>query len=147
MTDAERLDLFMDRYSPSVARNGREALGKLRSQLPGAVELVSDNYTGLSIGFGPTKQAGDAVLSLTFAPRHVALSFLHAKDLPDPDKLFKGEAAPVRTLKLGKTRSVDDPEVQDLISRAVMARGGWDPHRPPQLVIKSVSPKQMPRRP
>ena len=147
MTDAERLDTFMDRYTPAIARNGREALGKLRAQLPGSVELVADNYTGLTIGFGPTKQVGDAVISLTFAPRFIALAFLHAMELPDPDGLFKGAPTQVRTFKLSKTRTLDDDNVQDMIARAVMARGGWDPHRHSQMVIKSVSPKQMPRRP
>ena len=85
--------------------------------------------------------------SFTFAPRFIALAFLHAMELPDPDGLFKGAPTPVRTFKLSKTRTLDDDNVQDMISRAVMARGGWDPHRHSQMVIKSVSPKQMPRRP
>ena len=147
MTDAERLDAFIDRYTPSLARQGQEALTKLRALLPGAVEMVYDNYTGLTVSFGSTERASDAVIALVFGPRWLRLSFLYGKTLDAPPKLLKDDTNEVRWLKLGKPKGLDDPEVQDLIAQAVAARGGWDRTRHSEFVIKSVSAKQQPRRP
>jgi hypothetical protein len=40
------------------------ALAKMRARLPGAVELVYDNYNALAIGFGPTERTSEAVFSI-----------------------------------------------------------------------------------
>ena len=40
------------------------ARAKLRKLLPGAIEMVYDNYNALVIGFSPTERPSDAVLSL-----------------------------------------------------------------------------------
>ena len=47
------LDAFLDKYSPAVATLARACLAKMRARLPGAVQLVYDNYNALVIGFGP----------------------------------------------------------------------------------------------
>jgi hypothetical protein len=41
---------FMGRYSPTVERVARQARRKLRRLLPGAVELVYDNYNAPGVG-------------------------------------------------------------------------------------------------
>ena len=56
---AKRLDAFMDAYTPTVANIARGALARLRRQVPGAIELVGDRYTGLVIGFSPTLMITD----------------------------------------------------------------------------------------
>ena len=53
---------FLARYSPAVAACARGVLVRLRKQVPGAVELVYDNYNALVVGFGATERASDAVL-------------------------------------------------------------------------------------
>jgi hypothetical protein len=42
-----QLKSFMARYRPEVARIGRAALAAIRTQLPGTVEMVYDNYNAL----------------------------------------------------------------------------------------------------
>jgi hypothetical protein len=41
-------------YEPEIAALAEAALAALRARLPGAVEMVYDNYNALVIGFGPT---------------------------------------------------------------------------------------------
>ena len=83
---AERLDGFIDAYTPTVASIARGALARLRKQVPGAIELVGDRYTGLVIGFSPTERPADATLSIILYPRWVNLFFLRGAILHDPEK-------------------------------------------------------------
>src|ERR1039458_3337653 len=48
-----QLDAFLDKYTPAIATLARACLAKMRARLPGAVQLVYDNYNALAIGFGP----------------------------------------------------------------------------------------------
>ena len=61
---AKQLAGFLGRYDPKVAAVARAALTKIRRRVPGALELVYDNYDALVIGFGPTERASDAILSI-----------------------------------------------------------------------------------
>ena len=51
-----QLARFLARYSPEIDTLARAALAKMRAQLPGAIELVYDNYNALVIGFGPKRE-------------------------------------------------------------------------------------------
>ena len=61
--DSARTQLagFIAKYSPEIAAHGRAALPILRRQVPGAVELVYDNYQFLVVGFGPSERASEAL--------------------------------------------------------------------------------------
>jgi hypothetical protein len=74
---------FIARFSPDVARVARAARAKIRKQLPGAFELVYDNYNALALAFGPTDRASDAILSIALYPRWVSLFFARGAKLPD----------------------------------------------------------------
>ena len=145
---ARQLAGFLAKYTPSMAKDGRAALARMRKLVPGAVELVYDNWNGLVIGFGPTERASDAIVSLLMARDHVSLCFIDdAPSLPDPERLLKGSGNVVRHIKLTSAGDLDRPAVRALIRAAVQrsevpisARG------PRRLVIKSVSKKQRPRR-
>jgi hypothetical protein len=82
----------MDAYTPTVANIARGALARLRKQVPGAIELVGDRYTGLVIGFSPTERPADATLSIVLYPRWVNLFFLQGASLRDPKGSLKGPA-------------------------------------------------------
>jgi hypothetical protein len=43
----------MAKYTPAMAKEGRAALTRLRRLVPGAVQMVYDNWNGLVVGFGP----------------------------------------------------------------------------------------------
>jgi hypothetical protein len=50
---------FIAKFTPEVAAQARAILAKMRTRLPGAVELVYDNYNALAIGFGPNERASE----------------------------------------------------------------------------------------
>jgi hypothetical protein len=139
----------MARYTPEIAATARAALVRLRRQVPGAMELVYDNYNALVVGFGPSERASDAVLSIALYPRWVTLFFLQdGPQLPDPDGLLKGSGTHVRRITLETAADIDAPAVRALIRAALeQAEVRIDPAGRRRMLIKSISPKQRPRRP
>ncbi len=147
MTAEEQLESFIDRYNPEVAALAREALTKMRARLPGAVQLVYDNYNALAIGFGPNEKASSVPLSIALYPRWVTLFFLRGADLPDPEKLLKGSGNIVRQIRLESAKDLDKAGVKRLIAEALKrAEIPIDPKQPGRVVIRSISAKQRPRR-
>jgi Domain of unknown function (DU1801) len=144
-----QLEGFISKYSPAVAAEGRAAMAKLRRLVPGAVELVYDNYNWLVVGFCPSERASDAVLSLVFAPRWLALCFLqNGPELSDPHGLLRGSGKRVRNVRLESARDLDKAEVRSLIAEALArARVPIDGAGGRRLIIRAVSRKQRPRRP
>jgi hypothetical protein len=151
MSDASpqaRLEAFLAKYTPEVAAEAVASLERLRPHVPGAVEMVYDNYNALVVGFGATERASEAVLSIAVMPRWVTLCFLQGATLPDPHGLLRGEGNIVRNLRLGGAADIDRPEVRELIGLAVAGSPTpFDAASPGRMVIKSISAKQRPRRP
>ena len=146
---AQQLAAFVARFDPSIVKTVRAGRVKLRKLLPGAVELVYDNYNALAIAFSPTEKASNAVVGLAIYPRWVHLYFMRGAGLPDPKKLLSGSGNQGRFLMLsGEAAELDTSNVRALLRTAVKADGvplPWSAR--PSLVIKSVSRKQRPRRP
>src|SRR5687767_6495224 len=119
-SSSSQLDAFMAKYSPEIVAEGRSALAKLRRIVPGAVQLVYDNYNSLVIGFCPSERASDAVLSLFFAPRWLAVCFLQdGARLPDPARLLRGSGTKIRNVRLESARDLDKPALRALIDEAL----------------------------
>ena len=133
----------MAKYTPEIRGVTKAALRKMRERLPGAIELVYDNYNALVIGFGPTDRASDAVFSIVLYPRWVTLFFLHGAKLRDPRRLLKGSGKFVRHIVLQSADDLDEPGVRVLMTQALNGMKFEKRH----LVIKSISKKQRPRRP
>jgi hypothetical protein len=141
-------DSFLAKYDPAIVACARRVLVKLRKRLPGAVEMVYDNYNGLVIGFGPNDRASLAILSIVLFPRWVSLCFLQGAGLPDLQRRLQGEGRVVRHLRLEDSSVLDDPYVQSLMNLALhRAKVPLDPKNRRQLIIKSISAKQRPRKP
>ncbi len=145
MTPQKQLDAFMAKYTPELAKTAKTMLRKMRKRLPGAVEMVYDNWNGLVIGFGPTERPSEAILSLLLLPEHVTLCFLNGAALRDPDKLLRGSGNQVRHIRLSDPDHLDQSDVNSLIEQAV-AKSVKPIAGPGRLIIKSISPKQRPRR-
>ena len=144
-----QLDAFLDQYTPDIAAQARVALRTMRARLPGAVELVYDNYNALAIGFGPSERTSEAIFSIALYPRWVSLFFLiNGARLHDPDCYLEGAGNQVRHIKLECAASLDDPAVRELMAQALeLSPKAIDPAQRRRLIIKSVSAKQRPRRP
>ena len=144
----QQLESFLAKYDPEIAVSARRALTKLRKLLPGAIEMVYDNYNALVIGFSPTERPSHAIFSIVLYPRYVTLCFLQGAGLPDPQSRLKGNGNIVRHIRLESADTLDDPEIESLINTALhRARVSLDPTQRRQLIIQSISAKQRPRRP
>src|SRR5450631_4224293 len=97
---------FLAKYDRAVATTARAALACLRRRLPGATEMVYDNYNALAVGFGPSDRASEAIFSIAVYPRWVSLFFLQGTRLKDPAKLLQGSGTRVRHIILGDARDI-----------------------------------------
>ena len=152
--DAEQqLESFLAKYDPEVVAFARHALTKMRKLVPGAVEMVYDNYNWLVIGFSPTERPSEAIFSLVLPPGRVTLCFLQGAGLPDPAKRLQGSGNVVRNIRLYNSgeldaKVLDDPEVLALINVALnRAKVPMPDHARRKLIIRAVAAKQRPRRP
>jgi hypothetical protein len=148
MTPKEQLDVFIERFTPEVAKIARGALARMRKLAPGALELVYDNYNALAIGFSPTERASDGIFSIALYPPHASLFFLQGAKLPDPTKRLRGSGNVVRHIVLEDLSLFEERDVRALIDVALArAKVPLDAAQRRKIVIKSVSAKQRPRRP
>ena len=143
-----QIEGFIAKYSDAVAAELRAARAEMRRRLPGAVELVYDNYNALAIGYGSSDRLEDVVFSIAGFPRWVRLFFFRGSDLDDPAGLLEGDGAQVRSIMLASLSLLDEPPVRALMDQAmVRAQRPIDPLARSRTLIKSVSAKQKPRRP
>ena len=143
MTPEKQLAAFLAKYTPEIRSVATGALKKMRERLPGAIELVYDNYNALVIAFGTTDRASDVLFSIALYPRWVTLFFLDGAKLRDPKKILTGSGKIVRHIVLKSADDLDKLEVRELMKQA-LGKTSFDERR---LVIKSISKKQRPRRP
>ncbi len=116
--------------------------------VPRGYELVYDNYNALVFGYGPSEKTSEAPLSLAAYPRWVTLFFLQGAALDDPRGLLAGSGPQVRSVRLETAGDLDKPELLVLVEQALQPRAaGFSASPPIRTVIKSVSPRQRPRRP
>ena len=147
MSEAEKqLKTFIDKFEPQMQARIRAARTAMRKRLPTAFELVYDNYNFFVIGYGPTERPSDALLSLACQASGIALCFLNGAKLPDPKKVLKGSGSKVRSIKLPSVDVLDQPEVKALLKAAIATAPPFPRTGNVQLVIRSVSAKQRPRR-
>jgi uncharacterized protein DUF1801 len=141
-----RLKGFIDKFDPELARQIRSVRKALRERLPGAVELVYDNYNFFVIGYGPNERASEAILSIAAQAKGVSICFTQGAKLPDPTKILSGSGNQTRSLRLGNAEIVSCAEVEELIEAALGLGKTPMPKANGYTVIKSVSDKQRPRR-
>jgi hypothetical protein len=149
ISDAEtQLEKFLAKYTPEIAGLAKAALIKMRKRLPGAVEMVYDNYNALVIGFCPGERPSEVIFSIALYPRWINLFFAQGKGLSDPEKLLKGSGNRVRSIVLESAGTLDDPRVRDLIDEALeRAAVPIDSTKKRKLMIRAIAAKQRPRRP
>jgi hypothetical protein len=148
VTAESELAGFIAKFAPEMQCRIRGCRARLEARFPDAVQMVYDNYNFLVIGFGPTRRASDAILSLAAHARGVNLCFLQrGPELPDPTSILRGSGKVVRTVALDSPDDLDRPDVGALIEVALrLATTPMDASDNGDLIIKSVSAKQRPRR-
>ncbi|HXJ45019.1 MAG TPA: DUF1801 domain-containing protein [Bryobacteraceae bacterium] len=148
MTSTQQLAGFLAKFTPEIEVRATSILARMRRLLPCATELVYDNYNALAIGFGPGEKTSEAIFSIAVFPRWISLFFLQGAALADPAGILKGNGNVVRHIVLSGPGDLDSPAIAELMSRALAsAPNPIVASAPARLIIKSVSPKQRPRRP
>jgi hypothetical protein len=146
--DAERqLRSFIAKFDPENQVLIRAVRRAMRRRLPGAYELVYDNYNFFVIGYGPDERPSHAIFSIAAAANGVGLCFIQGATLPDPAKILCGSGKQTRFLRLPSVSVLSQPAVvrliEDAVARSVVPLPGRG--RGP-LIIRSISAKQRPRR-
>jgi hypothetical protein len=145
---ARQWAMSIGKYTPEIRTLATAAIGQVRRQLPGAIELVYDNYNALVMAFGPTERASEVVVSIALYPRCVNLFFLRGAKLSDPLGLLKGSGKTVRRIGLEDAVIMDTSGVRALVAQARKASGKpWPRNRRRRMVVRAVSAKQRARRP
>ncbi len=151
MNDAatdRRIDGFIDKYTPAIAAQLRDARQRLRAHFPRGVEMVFDNYNALVFGIGPTGHTRESFISIAGYPKWVTLFFLDGASLDDPQGLLEGEGKQVRGIRLKTPTDMDAPAVAALIAQAIATRrDALAAAAPLSTIIKAEVEKQRPRRP
>ncbi len=138
---------FIAKFTPAHAQLIVECRAELRQFLPGAIELVYDNYNFFVIGYSASERSSDCILSLAAAANGVGLSFYYGATLPDPDQLLQGRGSQNRFLRLPTVAGLRTAGVLTLIRAAVaQARTPLPAQGAGRTIIKSISAKQRPRR-
>lgn len=146
-SDAEKqLERFIEKFDAEMQAAIRAMRKAMRKRIPGANELVYDNYNFLVIGYGPGERTSQAILSLGANAKGVNLFFLNGAALPDPQKILLGSGSRNRFVRLESVKSIERPEVAALIAAAVAQSDPPVPAGKGKLLIRSVSAKQRPRK-
>ncbi|MDG2532995.1 hypothetical protein P6144_05005 [Sphingomonas sp. HITSZ_GF] len=143
----EQVEGFIALFTPEIAERVRAARAVLRARLPGATELVYDNYNALAIAYGPGAKTSEAVFSLAIYPRNILLYFLPGVGLPDPEGLLRGEGKVGRYVCLKEVALLEAPAVIALIEAALDRAKRPLPPEGGRTIVKSISARQRPRRP
>lgn len=147
LTPARQLAVFLAKFEPAHAKLIRDCRKELQKLMPTAYELVYDNYNFFVIGYCSTPRASDCIVSIAAAANGIGLSFYRGASLADPDRLLQGSGKQNRFLRLPTTAILRSSPVLALIRSAIsqaavpmpVSGGG-------ELIIKSISAKQRPRK-
>jgi hypothetical protein len=146
-TAEARLKTFIEKFAPANRTLLRSVRRALRKIFPTAYEMVYDNYNFFVIGYSPTERPSDAILSMAGGPNGVSICFMWGAKLSDPKKLLSGGGNQTRFLRLEGAHTLAKPDVRALIKAAVaQSRAKFRAKGKVELIIKSVSAKQRPRR-
>jgi len=143
----KQLKGFIAKFEPKHQRLIREVRKAVRARFATAHELVYDNYNFFVIGYGSSERPSDAIVSIAAGANGVGFCFIHGARLPDPKKILIGSGNQTRFIRLESAAVLDRPEVEALIAAAI----AWAKTPLPktgrgELIIRSVSAKQRPRR-
>ena len=146
-TPEAQLRSFIAKFDAKHQTLIRACRKALRRRFPGANELVYDNYNFFVIGYSPTERPTDTIVSLAAGASGVGLAFPYCgTKLRDPKKLLQGSGTQNRFIRLPSAKVLTNEDVETLIAQAARLCKPFPAQGKHQLVIRSVSKKQRPRR-
>ncbi len=146
-----QLASFFAKYEPAIAKLGKALRTRLRTRLPGLLELVYvyENQESLVISYSPTDSGHEGVCAIAVYPTGVKLFFGRGAQLSkaDPSKLLQGSAKLVRFVGIDAIADFERAEVEVLIAAAVkLAKVRIVAGAEGAVVIKAAAQKERARR-
>lgn len=146
-TPEAQLRSLIEKFAPRDRKLIRSVRSAVRRRLPAANELVYDYNTFFVIGYSPTDQPTDGIVSIAARVDGVRLYLMHGPRLPDPKKLLTGSGKQTRFILVEAARQLAQPDVEALIAAAIDQAGVPLPSEGRgRLVIRTFGGKRRPRR-
>jgi len=118
-TPEEQLRTFIEKFDPKHQKFIRSVRAALRKRFPTANEVAYDYSSFFVVGYSPTEQGIESIVSIAARADGVDLYFSHGPQLPDPKKLLKGSGKQVRFIRLETVRQLAHPDVEAFIAAAI----------------------------
>lgn len=119
-TNEQQLAALVAQLEPACQKVFVGVRRSLRKQFPTAFEIVYDYAHSLVLAVGPTDRGYEATFSIAAEAGEVKLYFLHGPELPDPQRLLRGEAKLVRYVQVPSVATLRKPAVAQLIQEALV---------------------------
>ena len=114
-----QLNAIIDRQPRGMATLTKSVLARMRTRLPGTVEMVYDKQNSLVIGFCSAERGSNVINSIAVYSRWINLYFFEGDTLPDPEGLLQGTGSMVRSIRITDAADLDRPAVQALMAEAL----------------------------
>jgi hypothetical protein len=114
-----QLRSFNGRFDLKHQKFVRSIRSAVRKRFPTANELAYDYSSFFVIGYSPTENGIDSVVSIAARADRVELYFNHGPQLPDPKKLLQGSGKQTRFVRLGSARQLAHPDIEAFIAAAI----------------------------
>lgn len=119
LTPEAQLRSFIERFDPKQQKFIQSVRAALRKRFPTANELAYDYSSFFLIGYSPTEQGIESIVSIAARADRVELYFNHGPQLPDPKKLLQGSGKQTRFIRVETVRQLTHPDVEAFITAAI----------------------------
>ena len=147
VTPEAQLRSLIAMFGPKDQRLIRAVRSAVRKRFPTANELIYDYRTFFVLGYSPSENGIESIVSIAARPDGVRLYFLNGPKLPDPKKLLMGSAKQVRFVQVEAASRIKHPDVEALIVAAIeLSKIPLASKGSGRLVTKTSSAKPKPGR-
>jgi hypothetical protein len=108
---SDELKTFLKPFPADVQKTALYLRKFVWEMLPGANELIYDNYNALVIGFSLSDRAGNVICSIATYAKYCNFGFFPGTDIPDPKRLLKGDGSMYRYIRV---ESIEGFPVEDM---------------------------------
>jgi hypothetical protein len=119
VTPEAQLRSLIGKFDPKDQQLIRSVRSAVRKRFPTANELIYDYRTFFVIGYSPTENGIESIVSLAARPDGMRLYFMNGPKLPDPKKLLMGSAKQVRFIPVEAASRLKHPDVEALIAATI----------------------------
>ncbi len=110
---------IIGRFDPKIQKLARSVRTAVRKRFPTANELVYDYGKQLVIGYSPSENGIESIVSTAARDAGVALYFNSGPQLPDPKGLLLGKGKATRFVELDSANRVGHPDIEAFIAAAI----------------------------